>query len=121
MQRRKFREVALERLSTPERLDDLIEVTTPRLWLALCGAGALLLAAIGWGLYGSVPTIVRGQGILIRDGSLQTVDAPAAGQVKDVFFKVGDEVQKDQVVARVVQPGDDRSVVVTSPYTGFVL
>ena len=50
MRRQLFRQVALERLSSPERLDELIEVTTPRLWLVLLGAGALFLAAVGWGV-----------------------------------------------------------------------
>jgi pyruvate/2-oxoglutarate dehydrogenase complex dihydrolipoamide acyltransferase (E2) component len=121
MRRRIFRRAALERLSSPERLDELIEVTTPRLWLVLFGACMLLLAAVGWGFYGSVPTVVRGQGILIRDASLQTVDASDAGQVKDLLVRVGDDVQRDQVVARLFQAAENRTVMVTSPYAGRVL
>jgi multidrug efflux pump subunit AcrA (membrane-fusion protein) len=121
MRRPLFRQAALDRLSSPERLDDLIEVTTPRLWLVLLGAGVLLLAAVGWGLGGSVPTIVRGQGILIRDASLQTVDAPDAGQVRELLVRVGDDVARDQIVARLVQAPDNRTVMVTSTYAGRVL
>ena len=90
-----FRQVALERLSSPERLDELMEVATPRGWLALLGLCAVIGAAIAWGIYGSVPTLVRGPGVLIREGSLQTVDAPAQGQVKEIFLRVGDDVQRD--------------------------
>jgi hypothetical protein len=121
MQQRLFRRVALERLSSPERLDELMEVTTPRTWLALIGLGAVILAAIVWGLHGSVPTLVKGQGILIRDGSLQSVDAPAAGELRDLLVSVGDEVQQEQVIGRIVQAADNRSVVVTSAYAGRVL
>jgi hypothetical protein len=121
MRRLIFRRAALQRLSSPERLDELIEVTTPRLWLVLLGACVLLLAMVGWGLYGSVPTVVRGQGILIRDASLQTVDASDAGQVKDLLVRVGDDVQRDQVVARLFQAAENRAVMVTSPYAGRVL
>jgi len=60
MRRPIFRRAALERLSSPERLDELIEVTTPRLWLVLLGACVLLLAVVGSGLHGRVPSTVRG-------------------------------------------------------------
>jgi hypothetical protein len=120
MQRPIFREAALERLASPERLDERIEVTTPRLWLALLGLCALLAMAIGWGLFGSIPTLVRGQGILIRDGSLQSVVAPDGGQVKALLVRVGDDVARDQVVARLIQPADNRSIYVTSPHAGRV-
>jgi pyruvate/2-oxoglutarate dehydrogenase complex dihydrolipoamide acyltransferase (E2) component len=121
MRRAIFRERALERLASPERLDELIEVTSPRLWLALLGVGTLLIMAVGWGLYGSVPTLVRGQGILIRDGSLQSIAAPDGGQVKELRVRVGDDVARDQIVARLLQPAEGRTVYVTSPYAGRVL
>jgi pyruvate/2-oxoglutarate dehydrogenase complex dihydrolipoamide acyltransferase (E2) component len=120
MQRAIFREAALERLASPERLDELIEVTTPRLWLALLGAGLLLVTAIGWGLFGSIPTLVHGQGILIRDGGLQSVVAPDGGQVKELLVRVGDDVAREQIVARLIQPADNRTLYVTSHYAGRV-
>src|SRR5437763_16538040 len=109
MRRPIFRRAALERLSSPERLDELIEVTTPRLWLVLFGVCMLLLAVVGWGFYGSVPTTVRGQGLLIRDASLQTVDASDAGPVKDPLVRVGDDVQRDEVVSRPLQAAEPRT------------
>jgi hypothetical protein len=121
MQRKIFRQVTLDRLSSPERLDDLIEVTTPRLWLALLGVGLMLAVAAGWGLYGSVPTLVHGRGILIRDGSLQSVVATDGGLVKELLVRVGDDVARDQIVARLVQPADDRTVYVASPFAGRVV
>lgn len=121
MQRIIFREVALERLSSPERLDELIEVTTPRLWLALLGALILIVMALDWGLYGSVPTLVHGQGILIRDGGLQRVVATDGGLVKQLLVRVGDDVARDQVVARLLQPAENRAVYVSSPYAGRVV
>ncbi len=115
-----FRQRALDRLASPERLDELVEVLTPRLWLALLGACTLLGMAVGWGLYGSVPTLVHGQGILMRDGSLQTIVAPDGGQINALLVRVGDDVARDQIVARLTQPAEGRTVYVTSPYAGRV-
>jgi hypothetical protein len=81
----------------------------------------LLMMALGWGLYGSVPTLVHGQGILIRDGGLQRVVATDNGLVKQLLARVGDDVARDQIVARLLQPAEGRTVYVTSPYAGRVV
>ena len=40
-----FREVAVNRLSSPEELDNLLQVTSPRGWIALAGVGLLVVGA----------------------------------------------------------------------------
>lgn len=96
-----FRSVALERLSSPEQLDQLMRVTTPRGWLLLLGVGALLAIALAWGVMGSVPERIAGQGILIRSGGVLEVEASGDGRVTDVAVRVGDVVSEGQVVARI--------------------
>ena len=98
-----FRSVSLERLSSPEQLDQLMQVTTPRGWLLLVGVGALLATALAWGILGSVPERIAGQGILIRSGGVLGVEAPGEGRVTDVAVRVGDVVSEGQVVARIAR------------------
>ncbi|HYR10947.1 MAG TPA: NHLP bacteriocin system secretion protein [Longimicrobium sp.] len=98
-----FRSVALERLSSPEQLDQLMQVTTPRGWLLLVGVGALLVTALVWGVLGNVPERIAGQGILIRSGGVLEVEAPGEGRVTDVAVRVGDVVSEGQVVARIAR------------------
>jgi HlyD family secretion protein len=123
-----FRKVALERLSSPEQLDQMVQVTDPKGWLALAGIGALLLAAIGWGVFGSIPTTSQGDGILLRQGGISDLVSNAAGQVQEVLVSVGDVIEKGQPVARIQQDvllrqiADDRSKqgVLRSQYTEAV-
>ncbi len=105
-----FRKVALERLSSPEQLDQLMQVTSPRGWLALWAMVALAGAALLWGVFGSIPTEAIGEGILIRRGGVSDLVATGTGQVEQVLVTVGDEVKKGQVVARVRQEGISRQV-----------
>lgn len=98
-----FRKVALERLSSPEQLDQLMQVTNPQGWLALTGLCALLAAALLWGLFGSVPTETTGEGILLRQGGVSDLVAAGAGQVEEVQVAVGDVIEKGQVVAKIHQ------------------
>jgi len=98
-----FRKVALERLSSPEQLDQLMEVTRPQGWLALGAVGLLLAAAGVWSVYGSVPTEALGKGILLRQQGVSALVANADGQVEEVLVEVGDRVEKGETVARIRQ------------------
>lgn len=98
-----FRKVALERLSSPEQLDQLLQVTNPRGWLSLAALGALLLTGLAWGVFGSIPTEALGEGILIRRGGVSNLVAAENGQVEEILVQVGDPIRKGQVVARIRQ------------------
>ena len=99
-----FRKVSLDRLSSPEQLDQLLPVTDRRGWIALAAMGAVLLAGVCWGVLGSIPQNVRGTGILIKSGGVLEVIPMAGGMITDVAVNVGDAVTEGQVVARMAQP-----------------
>ncbi|MEA2570269.1 MAG: hypothetical protein QOI24_2270 [Acidobacteriota bacterium] len=98
-----FRRASLERLSSPERLDTLLEVTTPRIWFALAGLGAVVVAAIAWGVFGAVPDSLEGEGLMLRWSGLVNVESSAAGVVRDLHVHVGDTVKAGQPIGRLVQ------------------
>lgn len=99
-----FRKVSIERLSSPEQLDQLMQVTTSKGWIALAALAGLLFVAVVWGFTGSIPTRVQGMGVLIKTGGVFEVVALASGQVVDIAVRPGDQVQEGQVVARLEQP-----------------
>ncbi|MBO4916083.1 MAG: hypothetical protein J5449_12875 [Oscillospiraceae bacterium] len=43
-----FREKSMERVSSPEQLNDYIRVTTPSVWLVLAAVTLLLLGILAW-------------------------------------------------------------------------
>jgi len=99
-----FRKVSLERLSSPEQLDQLFSVTTPRAWFALIAIGCILATSFIWGIFGSVPTKVNGQGIIMKSFGVHNITHTGAGQISDVRVSVGDVVKRGDVVARIDQP-----------------
>ena len=90
-----FRKVALERLSSPEQLDQLMQVTDPRGWLALIALLMLLAAAMVWGFMGTIPTEASGEGILIRRGGVSALVSTGSGPVEEMLVSVGDVIEKD--------------------------
>jgi HlyD family secretion protein len=99
-----YRKVALERMSSPEQLDRLLHVTSPKSWLALFALVALLGVAVAWGFMGQLATSVPGAGVLIRSGGVQSVVPLGAGQVLEIKVRVGDHITVGQVIGTVAQP-----------------
>lgn len=58
-----FRKKSMDRISSPEQLNDYIKVANPGVWLLL-GAVVVLLAGICvWGVFGKIDTIVKGAAV----------------------------------------------------------
>ena len=87
---------------TTERLDRMLSVTRARGWVALL-AILVVAAAVGvWSVVGEVATYVEAHGFLLNRGG-KVVDAVATGpgRLRTVAVSVGDEVEKDALVALV--------------------
>jgi hypothetical protein len=61
-----FRKESLERLSSPEQLDQLIQIVSPRSWLPLTSIGILIGLAFLWSVIGRIPITANGKGIFVR-------------------------------------------------------
>lgn len=99
-----FRKESLDKLATPEQLDQLMQVTTPRGWMALMAFGGLLLAVLMWGIFGKIPSRVSGQGILIKSGGVFEIESLSDGQIIDMMVDIGDRVTKGQAVVTIARP-----------------
>lgn len=120
MTRQIFRKVALERLSSPEQLDQLMQITSPKGWLALWAFGLLLLFGLLWAIFGTIPTQISGPVILITSGGIKNIVASGVGQVETLSVNRGDQVTAGQTVAVLVNDSGE-TMTVNSPYTGRIL
>lgn len=98
-----FRKSALEKLSTPEKLDQLIKVTGPKAWIALATVVVALLTGIVWSFLGTVKTKIDVVGVVIG-GEVHEVVATSQGQLVALKVKIGDQVKKGDIVATIQQP-----------------
>lgn len=105
-----FRSSALERLSSPERLDALMTVTPARAWLSLVAVFAVIAGAAVWGVTGRLHDYLDGSGIMYRRGGLFEVQAVGTGQISTLLVGVGDHVEVGQEVARLAQPDLEQSI-----------
>jgi HlyD family secretion protein len=94
-----FRKEPLERLSSPEQLDQLMRVVGPRSWLPLAALGGLTFVAIVWSIVGRIPITVTGQGVLIRPQKVVLVQMPSSGQILAINVDPGDSIKKGDIIA----------------------
>jgi HlyD family secretion protein len=96
-----FRQKALERSASPERLDRLVQVVSPKHWLPLTALGTLVAAGLSWSIMGRVPIAVSGQGVLVYPSKVVSFQSSSSGQLQTVNVQVGDYVKKGQVLATI--------------------
>ena len=88
---RLFRKDALERLSSPEQLDQLMHIVTLRSWLPLATISALLACGFVWSVIGRIPVTTTGQGVIVYG---EGPEVPLKGVA---YFSAGEIAQ--------IQPG----------------
>ena len=68
-----FREEAVASRNQRQQLDRLLRITAPHERVVLAGIGLVVLAFLGWALFGSVEREVRADGILIETHPVRVV------------------------------------------------
>jgi HlyD family secretion protein len=102
--KRIFRDAALERLNSPEQLDQRIGVIPPAMRLLAASTTVIIVAALAWAVFGSVPTRVTGRGVLIADKEGNYAIAPiSSGLVLEMLVKTGDHVDAGAGIASIEQ------------------
>lgn len=98
-----FREAALERLSTPDRLDQGLTIVGSAGWIALGALVALIVGGTIWALTIRVPITVAGSGIFLEPGGMLEVATGSKGRVISFNVSPGARIKKGEEVARLDQ------------------
>ena len=67
-----YRKEALDSLAGPDRLDEMVRVTSPHGWAALGTALVIVTGCLGWSILGSYRTTVSGHGLLVPAEALSS-------------------------------------------------
>ena len=100
-----FRQTALDRASSPERLDETISIVSLRSWLLLLGLALVIAAGVLWGWFGAIPTRVHGQAIIVSEGlATQALKPLFAGRIVEVLASPGKSVNRGEGLVRMRIP-----------------
>ena len=98
-----FRKTALERISSPEQLNEYVKITNPGVGSVLLACLVLLLAVGFWAVYGNIPDTVHATGIIFPQHGVAQVVPAAGGRITNMRVKVGDYVEAGQILAVIPQ------------------
>lgn len=99
-----FRKEALDHLSTPEQLDQLLRIVTLKSWIPLAVIAGGIFAAVVWSIVGSIPVTVQGTGLLLYPHQIVSFQSPASGQLIGFDVRVNQVVKAGQELGRINQP-----------------
>ena len=116
-----FRPKALDRLASPDRLDQRVALSSRRGWLFLSGASLLTLVILWWSLSADVPVRVGGAAILVRPGGVYNLYAPGAGRIDELLVDEGDTVRAGQIVARLQPANGQKKIEIPARQSGRIL
>ena len=97
------------RTADPEQ-EKLMQVTSTKGWIALMALGVALVAVTVWGVIGSIPERIEGQGIIVRGGGLRQLRASGGGTLTKLTIKISDSVADGQLVGEITQVGSSEEI-----------
>lgn len=103
-----FREKSLERISSPEQLNEYIKVSSPGVWLAMLAVAVFLIGAVIWAINGEVDVYVPA--VASASGGRTTLYVPCNELDKSV---IDDSIDFKTDNGRFVLKGDSSSAVPT--------
>lgn len=96
MNKQIFRKKSVDRMSSPEQLNDYIKVTNPGVWMVLAAIVILLVGVCVWGVFGKLETKLSvaavsqdGQTVLyVKEDDLSAVKEKMSVYIGDETYKV---------------------------------
>ena len=96
-----FRKTALDALSSPEQLNQPLQLLRPSQWILLISLGVFSLTIVIWSIMGRIPVRISGRGVLIKPNSLAVVQSETTGRITQLPAKVGDCLKQGALMGRL--------------------
>ena len=102
-----YRKSAIEKLSSPEQLDEMITIIHPSFWVASVSAFVILLAALIWSIFSRVPVKLSTEGIYMSGEGISAVYAEDQGTVEEIVKREGEDKRETGRYKRPYQEGGE--------------
>ncbi len=96
-----FRKQARARLEAAEKLDTMLAITSPRLWIILATCIVLIAAGAVWTFLGTAQATVPATGILLPSQGVLDISSSVPGIVSSLPYGVGVQVAAQESIATV--------------------
>lgn len=94
-----YNKEALNRIASQDRLDRMIVLVSPSVWIAIAGGFILIAALLVWGFLGKLPTSVDVNGMFMNIGGMSHIQSVSNGFVTGIYVEDGDIVHNGDIIA----------------------
>ncbi|WP_353217791.1 NHLP bacteriocin system secretion protein [Sandarakinorhabdus sp.] len=105
-----FRQSALDRMASPERLDAPLKLVGRPSWLLLGAFAFAIVAGLIWAIATTAPVKVLARGLIIDRTGLAEITAADAGRIERLLVAPGDTVTAGQKIATLARTGLVREI-----------
>ena len=98
-----YRESSLDRIQSPEQLNDYLRVTNPSVWVLLTAVILLLVGLLVWGSFTYIDSVVTGSAEVCDGTMTLRFDDPLAAE----SLEVGMTVNIGETSAEILSLGED--------------
>ncbi len=107
-------------MTSPEDLDELLQVNSVNTWLLFTAIGVVLAGMLIWGFLGTISREVNGFGIIKIQELPREVVSGFPGQIDSVFCRSGDQVASHQKLMKIYLPEEKTYQEIVSPFAGEI-
>ena len=104
-----FSQEALTKMSSPEKLDTILPITTPITWMGLAAVALTVFAVILWSIFGSFTVKAEGMGLIMDPRGVVNVTAVFGGRLDKLYVHSGQSIKRGERIAHVEQIQEDAS------------
>lgn len=102
---------ALDKLTSPEMLDQRLVVVSSKGWIALLCTSLLLIGGILWAFFGEIPSTLSTKVIFLNKEGLEVIRSPGPGMLTDIAVKENQEISPDTTLAYLQQTKEQKKIV----------
>lgn len=99
-----FRPTALESYSGTRQFEQSFQPIRYQRWMVLASIAALILGALIWFFFGSIPIEAQGVGIVLNAEGLSNIESAFSGVVKSLSAHIGEQVKEGDLLATLYNP-----------------
>lgn len=115
MDQKIFRHSAVEKLSSPSQLSQLLIVVRLKGWIVLATLSAIICAVLVWSFAGQIPIITSGNGILLAPEAQFSINSPAEGVVSEIYVNTNQQILSGTPVMQL-----SNGAMIVAPHNGKV-
>lgn len=108
-----FRKNSLDKIYSPEQIDDYIKTINPSIWGVFAAAAVIIVGALIWGIFGTIDITVGGVAVCENGNAILYISEKDTDKIsKSAEVRIGEQTCNLYDISDVPVPADD----VLSPY-----